>query len=136
MHLHFIHVQQCIQISTRINSSMYIHTSVFVSFETSTTRPIFNTYDLKTGSASANLVNKAECIISCPGRNIDQYILILASLGTIHPTVKTLYFYSNTPGYPFVTASLTPTRTLNTLLYLLFDWYRASKIHEHRENCV
>ena len=27
-------VQQCIQISTRINSSMYIRTSMFVSFET------------------------------------------------------------------------------------------------------
>ena len=32
-------VQQCIQISTRINSSMYIRTSSFVSFET---YPIFN----------------------------------------------------------------------------------------------
>ena len=36
---HFNFVQQCIQISTRINSSMYICTSVFVSFET---YPIFN----------------------------------------------------------------------------------------------
>ena len=35
----FQFVQQCIQISTRINSSMYIRTSVFVSFET---YPIFN----------------------------------------------------------------------------------------------
>ena len=35
----FNFVQQCIQISTRINSSMYIRTSVFVSFET---YPIFN----------------------------------------------------------------------------------------------
>ena len=34
MHLHFNFVQQCIQISTRINSSMYIRTYVFVSFET------------------------------------------------------------------------------------------------------
>ena len=33
-------VQQCIQISTRINSSMYTRTSMFVSFETSTTRPV------------------------------------------------------------------------------------------------
>ena len=38
--VHFIHVQQCIQISTRINSSMYICTSVFVSFETITTHPM------------------------------------------------------------------------------------------------
>ena len=38
---HFNFVQQCIQISTRINSSMYICTSVFVSFET---YPIFNRY--------------------------------------------------------------------------------------------
>ena len=36
---HFNFVQQCIQISTRINSSMYICTSAFVSFET---YPIFN----------------------------------------------------------------------------------------------
>ena len=35
----FNFVQQCIQISTRINSSMYIRTSVFVQFET---YPIFN----------------------------------------------------------------------------------------------
>ena len=35
----FNFVQQCIQISTRINSSMYICTYVFVSFET---YPIFN----------------------------------------------------------------------------------------------
>ena len=35
----FQFVQQCIKISTRINSSMYIHTSAFVSFET---YPIFN----------------------------------------------------------------------------------------------
>ena len=35
----FNFVQQCIQISTRINSSIYIHTSVFVSFKT---YPIFN----------------------------------------------------------------------------------------------
>ena len=34
----FNFVQQCIQISTRINSSMYIRTSAFVSFET---YPIF-----------------------------------------------------------------------------------------------
>ena len=40
MHLHFNFVQQCIQISTRINCSMYIRTSVCVSFETSTTRPM------------------------------------------------------------------------------------------------
>ena len=40
MHLHFNSVQQCIQISIRINCSKYIHTSVFVSFETSTTRPM------------------------------------------------------------------------------------------------
>ena len=53
MHIQFNFVQQCIQISTRINSSMYIHTSVFVSFETITTcriqfnkgllNPIFST---------------------------------------------------------------------------------------------
>ena len=35
----FNFMQQCIQISTRINSSMYIHTPAFVSFET---YPIFN----------------------------------------------------------------------------------------------
>ena len=34
MHIQFDFVQQCIQISTRINSSMYIHTSSFVSLET------------------------------------------------------------------------------------------------------
>ena len=32
--LQFIHVQQCIQISTRINSSMYIVHTSFVSLET------------------------------------------------------------------------------------------------------
>ena len=39
---HFNFEQQCFQISTRINSSMYICTFVFVSFET---YPIFNTMD-------------------------------------------------------------------------------------------
>ena len=39
MHIQFQLVQQCIQISTRINSSMYIPTSSFFSFET---HPIFN----------------------------------------------------------------------------------------------
>ena len=34
MHLQFDIQLQCIQISTRINSSMYIRTYVFVSFET------------------------------------------------------------------------------------------------------
>ena len=34
MHNQFQLVQQCIQISTRINSSMYIRTSSFVSLET------------------------------------------------------------------------------------------------------
>ena len=38
---HFNFVQQCIQISSRIKSSMSIHTSAFVSFETN---PIFNTH--------------------------------------------------------------------------------------------
>ena len=41
---HFNFVQQGIQISTRINSSMYIRTSVFVSFET---YPIFNNLELE-----------------------------------------------------------------------------------------
>ena len=35
MHIQFNFVQQCIQISTEINSPMYVCTSVFVSFETS-----------------------------------------------------------------------------------------------------
>ena len=39
---HFNFVQQCIQISTRINSSMYIRTSSFVSFKT---YPIFNRFE-------------------------------------------------------------------------------------------
>ena len=39
--VHFNFVQQCIQISTRINSSMYIRTSSFVSFETTPVIRIF-----------------------------------------------------------------------------------------------
>ena len=39
MHIQFDIQLQCIQISTRINSSMYIRTSSFVSFEM---YPIFN----------------------------------------------------------------------------------------------
>ena len=41
MLIQFNFVQQCIQISTRINSSMYIGTYVFVSFETTSSIRIF-----------------------------------------------------------------------------------------------
>ena len=47
MLIQFNFVQQCIQISTRINSSMYIHTIVFVSFET---HPILNNYHFTWGN--------------------------------------------------------------------------------------
>ena len=53
---HFNFVQQCIQISTRINSSMYIRTSSFVSFET---YPIFNT-----SGSGVPQVNKFEQVSS------------------------------------------------------------------------
>ena len=41
MHIQSSFVQQCVQISTRINSSMYIRTSVFVSFETTSSSRIY-----------------------------------------------------------------------------------------------
>ena len=55
MHLQFDIQLQCIQISTRINSSMYIRTYVFVSFETTPVvriqiliDPIFNRLPIAT----------------------------------------------------------------------------------------
>ena len=58
-------VQQCIQISTRINSSMYICTCVFVSFET---YPIFNktTYVFPwSGSNSLHIIENLYGFLTC-----------------------------------------------------------------------
>ena len=84
---HFNFVQRCIQISTRINSSMYIRTSVFVSFET---YPILHTIFLNiTNLGSLTTVGffQTTCFRQQPWTerySIDAYPHFLGHIRDVH----------------------------------------------------